>query len=439
MEWRATFWTSEGFIYNLGHLSIPLLQQRCEWFREEKPRSLRSDKSLYLSLTRSPEEIKAAMSFTRHCQEGLRGDDIAKLVKALRRANDKSASDYDPNAPVYNKETCVELHRLVVALLLGHRQALIERRKLAEAEREKSGSKQKKGKGGNAPGPGDTVTAGNVTEVEASLDAKLKAEAKAELVKDRGLINANIWSYSYLLWRVASSQAYRDHLEVIKPMLHKPSEDLKRSYSGWIRNAGSEDEKNKEANGGEKDGNEQEDEAKGPGSQDEEQEDELGQWEDTRSGYESFNQWMGLHFCHFQALHILSLKSENQIETSYLVAKPLCNSEDGPLNWHDAIRKLSACPTAPHYLDISQVTKTIKVLQDFIDSNCSSSERLLPHFGKSSRKQEVTLKPGEVRFIGRCHCEALAAACSKYPDKAAPMDSFLQGKVHFDSIDVYDF
>ena len=98
VEWQARFWTLKGFIYYLGDVSIPLLQQQCEWLMaEEKPKSSWPDRRLYLSITCSPDAIKAAMSFTCDCnlKEGfkLRGDNINNLTKALRRVNDKTASD----------------------------------------------------------------------------------------------------------------------------------------------------------------------------------------------------------------------------------------------------------------------------------------------------------------------------------------------------------
>lgn len=98
VEWQARFWTLKGFIYYLGDVSIPLLQQQCEWLMaEEKPKSSWPDRRLYLSITCSPDAIKAAMSFTCDCnlKEGfkLRGDNIDNLTKALRRVNDKTASD----------------------------------------------------------------------------------------------------------------------------------------------------------------------------------------------------------------------------------------------------------------------------------------------------------------------------------------------------------
>ncbi len=120
MERRASFWTSEGFIFHLADVSIPLLERQCALFREKNPKSSRPDKSLYLSLLRSADEIKAAISVIRGCKEGLQGNNVDNLFDALRRANDAEATDYDANAPVYNRNTCVEFQRLLVTLLLGH-------------------------------------------------------------------------------------------------------------------------------------------------------------------------------------------------------------------------------------------------------------------------------------------------------------------------------
>lgn len=418
MQWRATFWTSMGFLYQLGNVSIPVLQQQCEWFRLEKPKSPWSDNELYLSITRSPDAIKTALSFARNCNLK-QCDNIDRLVHALQRANEKTASDYDANAPVYNEETCEDFHHLLLGLLLAHRQSLIARRELADAEKKvKQKSKQKKRAKELRNKLGDKATAGNVTEV-------------GSLYSDNnyGRINADIWNYSDLLWRVVLSQAYHDHLEVIKPLIHRPLERLKGTYSKWFSDAGLE--AMAEKNRGEV-GNGQE--AKGVELP---SEDEFGNSDDARSGFDSFKQWMSLHVSYFEALRILSLKTKNGLKTSFIVSNPRHNSASRPLNWHNAVRKLGD-DGVPQRLTDSQANKAIEMIQDVIDSNLPNSEPLLVHFGKSPTNDEKDsrLKPGEVRFIGRDHCEAQAAACSKYPDKAAPMDPSLQGKVYFDFIDV---
>jgi len=415
-----------GFLYQLGNMSIPVLEQQCEWFRSEKPKSPRSDNLLYLSITRSPDAVKTALSFALNCnlKGGLQWDNIDRLIHALKRANEKTASDYDANAPVYNKETCVDFHHLLLGLLLAHRQSLIARRELADAEKKvKQKSKQTKRAKELRNKLGDTATAGNVTEVEGSLYSD----------ENYGRINADIWNYSDLLWRVVSSQAYHDHLEVIKPLIRKPVEHLKGTYSKWFRDAGLEvmtEEKNREEVGNGQ-------EAKGTELL---CEDEFGNSDDVRSGFDSFKQWMSLHVGYFEALRILSLKTKNRIETSFIASNPRHNSAGRPLNWHNEIRKLCD-DSVPQRLTDSQANKAIEILQDFIDSNLPNSGPLLVHFGKSptNDEQDSRLKPGEVRFIGHDHCEAQLAACLKYPDKAAPMDPSLQEKVYFDFIDVNHF
>jgi len=278
-----------GFLYQLGNVSIPVLEQQCEWFRSEKPKSPRSDSLLYLSITRSPDAVKTALSFALNCnlKGGLQWDNIDRLIHALKRANEKTASDYDANAPVYNKETCVDFHHLLLGLLLAHRQSLIARRGLADGEKK---SKQTKRATELRNKLGDTATAGNVTEVEGSLYSD----------ENYGRINADVWNYSDLLWRVVSSQAYHDHLEVIKPLIHKPVEHLKGTYSKWFRDAGLEvmtEERNREEVGNGQ-------EAKGTELL---CEDEFGNSDDVRSGFDSFKQWMSLHVSYFEALRILSL------------------------------------------------------------------------------------------------------------------------------------
>jgi len=88
------------FIYHLGDASTTLLQEQCEWFRSENPKSFRPDNSLYLSIMGSMDEIKAALSFTRKCnlKGGMKCDNIDRLVRALKKANEETEHGYDPNS-----------------------------------------------------------------------------------------------------------------------------------------------------------------------------------------------------------------------------------------------------------------------------------------------------------------------------------------------------
>ena len=106
MERQASFWTSEGFIFYLADVSIPLLQQQCTLFREKNPKSSRPDKPLYLCLLRSADEIKASMTVTRGCKVGLRENDVDNLFNALRRANEAEASNYDAHARLQQRDVC---------------------------------------------------------------------------------------------------------------------------------------------------------------------------------------------------------------------------------------------------------------------------------------------------------------------------------------------
>jgi len=155
------------------------------------------------------------------------------------------------------------------------------------------------------------------------------------------------------------------------------------------------------------------------------------QSEDVCSGFDSFKQWMNVHVSYFEALRILSLKTRNRIETSLILSNPHNNSAGGPLNWHRVIRNLCYCVPKP--LSVAEANRAIVRLQEFLDSNSPQSGPLLVHFGKSPTNGEVNgaLKPGEVKFIGRDHCEGVAGACSHYPEMAAPTDLSLQEKVYY--------
>ncbi len=262
-------------------------------------------------------------------------------------------------------------------------------------------------------------------ETAKSQSKKKKLEEMATL----GDVNMNIWSYNDLLWRVVSSQAYRDHLEVIKPLIHKPSEELQTTYSKWIGDTGLED-------GGEL-GVEETNAAEGAlvaqepvAGLEADEENESEESGDGRSSLEAFSQWMSLHVSHFQALRTLSRESKTPIATFHMIAHPPRNLEHTPLNWHRVIRNL--CASSAKRPGIVHADKAIEILQNFIDS---SPDRLVTHFGKFSSE----LKPGEVKFIGRYHCAAVAAACSAYPVTEVPTDWPLQAKVYFYSIYGYNF
>ena len=80
---------------------------------------------------------------------------------------------------------------------------------------------------------------------------------------------------------------------MIKPLIHKPSEELRATYSEWIKDTGLEGGEWEETNAVEDALDAQEPVPNNPRLEGDD-EDEFAESDDGRSSFEAFKQWMGL-------------------------------------------------------------------------------------------------------------------------------------------------
>jgi len=117
---RITNWTSKGYIYLLSSLPFDKLRRTFQSQSFASP-SKRSKEGLYRILSDFCENegaVDVLLSFLNHIRHSsLKAEQKPQnLEKLLTALNAEKSGDVDS---AYNEETCIELHCLLIALLVG--------------------------------------------------------------------------------------------------------------------------------------------------------------------------------------------------------------------------------------------------------------------------------------------------------------------------------
>ena len=337
MHRRIMNWTSKGFILRLTFI-FPF-DIRAEVRKsgpsvpspEDSPyKSLHIVISLLTKSTDGPTSVKSIMSQLQYTgneillRQGKLG--LPELRAALEVANN---SGYDPTVPVYNENTCVEFHCLLVALFWGYGRALTSLYKATKAQRQVEhdlqhlqGKKQKK-------------------------EAKAKAGAEAEAEREAANYKAEVWTYARLLWRVTSSQMFKDHLEILGHMKTFTSPEASNA-SFYLAEVNFDMAAP--------------DPCLDVGPEEEDVEEEMRTGTTTLSAdsttvnpptpipaSELFKNWTYLNTSHFAALRLLVVAVNNNpnqaVQTSVIVSNHRGGHKYPAMDWHDIIYSLCKHPS----------------------------------------------------------------------------------------------
>ena len=435
---RIRHWTSQGFIYNLGHLRHSELLAQCNESIDDIQLGMdtqRTDESLATALRRlEPTARKEIMENYRiSCRNSglvLPKEDFATLLEALNdsmpqgaraKMNTKAAAEaglkaeVKPDAEVgtsvprrqsvpYNDQTCVEFHHLFVSLLLGYGRALFRR---------------------------------------AIEDRKPVADNKPMV---------DVWNYAHLLWRVVSSQMFACHMEVLKRggwLSGLPRAELSPLYKQFVQYEAVPISHGLDAQSGKvEDGKDATVEGVGvkekgaamtrehKGDEDDDDDDvdvaELLKEESPRDNLRTFHifkNWIRLNISHFVSLRILSFgggKSYPKVDISLIVVNQ-DRQERKVLDWAHIIKDLdNSAPVSCGATSSLDAEFLINSLQKRIDECCHSRHRtpkIFRAFGTTVGKrigqgsQVLNLCAGQVLSHNHLHCETVLAALIVYGDK----------------------
>jgi hypothetical protein len=260
---RIHSWASQGFIYQLAEVTPTALRDHVQNYQSEKeaessgkprvPDEFQRKRNITLySLLKSlkPSDIKAILNqirYTLPVSKQQASGNIDKLMAAL-----EAMAEGTSETPVYNEDTCVEFHHLLIALLLGYGRSLDKLSKL-EKEESEAARRAREAREAREREARDAASkeAGKQKEVKKDKKAaKQKKEhmtgssLREEQVKvweetassERASLTADVWNYTRLLWRIISSQIFRDHMHILekKTIMKLPQHDEFPKYSAWV-------------------------------------------------------------------------------------------------------------------------------------------------------------------------------------------------------------
>ena len=350
---RIMNWTSKGFFFRLKNvLAFDIKNQVRKHYQAPMPKNPDDNpyKTLHkvmVFLTTSEDNLaslESVMSQLQHTNDIIlvrnANPELPFLCAALEAAN---RNGYDPNNPVYNENTCMEFHSLLIALFWGYGRALESLSKAAkrgrQMERDKQflqGKKQKKEAKAKA---GVEAEGGSVAGVHVHQATEMNPKAV-------------VWTYARLLWRVTSSHMFKDHLEILGRITTFKAPEAEFA-SEFLSAVDFEEPKDSCIDSGIEE-------------EDVEEEEDVGEEEDVeeemRMGIsatadaptpnpasELFKNWTYLNTSYFSALRLLVVGAASSpkqgIETALIVANHRAGRKHPAINWHNTIYRLCEHPS----------------------------------------------------------------------------------------------
>ena len=388
---RITNWTSKGYIYLLSSLPFDELRRTFQSQSFASP-SKRSNEGLCRILSDFCENegaVDVLLSFLNHIRHSsLKAEQKPQnLEKLLTALNAEKSGDIDS---AYNEETCIELHCLLIALLVGLGHSLTK----YHAHKLKQKTKFLK------------------------EDAKAKEEIR--------MLAIRFWEYSRLLWAASLSHMFDNHIQVLLKSAFDEigvKFEMAETYSRTVVFADMQgtDMQEKKTLQGHGDVIPVSDGGENGGG--------IDSGSELLPGYR-FKHWVRILIGHFAALRLLT-KENNGREKRATLIKHNYRWDNKPLDWNKIIRDLcipdkSSCNPSesdaavdppehqqagtslvPHTASFTKedTEEVIKCLQGIIDAHRKDNVRC---FGKSSSPTPVPA--GFVLWRGCLHSEAVAMA-----------------------------
>ena len=197
-------WQSKGFTHYLTSISDDVIESNCKCYISSMGAPKRMDSALVTPI------IDLHNSITRDGLQipGFSSLGLPKLAATCQRV---WSSQREEQLRVYTEDTCVEFHRFFVAVLRGYRDALVKWRKICDAKRKT-----------------DNAVLGGGKKESSYVQTRLQCAME-------------VYDFGHLLWRIAYSQALRDHLGLLASN-HQILLPTYGSYKrGFYRSSGGDD------------------------------------------------------------------------------------------------------------------------------------------------------------------------------------------------------
>ena len=363
---RINHWSSRGFICTLGSIGDPFVLESYMTFEAtiKKQLSKRKDSALGKTLRdMQGDEVSRVMQwYPRRIEDDAKKDiQLTNLQASFKAMLDSKLEA----ANVYNQDTCVEFHHLLIAVLIGYGNALAQ-------FQESCGGKRKE-----------------------------KKREETELLQRQA---EKVWFFAHLLWRISYSRVLRYHLAALEAggFLSLPHDEapLRKKYDAYTRY-------------GKKETNIVVDE-------DEEESRcliESSQHRPNISVALTFQRWMRIQASQFAALDILSCfvlrHRGSPVKISHMAVRSDKVESLPAGNWETIVRKLSQTPNQTFDPDF-----VIQVLK-----NRSKNRKWLEPFGVKAPSILYKFIPDTIELAGTIHCEIAMACLTKYHGWLANVDN----------------
>lgn len=366
MNRRMFQWQSKGFIHNLTSIDNERFMSDSAQYMS----SIGPPKRMDTALTKAIVDLHASIIDKTLTNSVFPLQGFPKLAAACRRVQESERRDQER---VYSQDNCVEFHVLLVSVLKGYCDALDNWNK----------SKKK---------------------------FSLGMQTQDEYIKLRLQYAVNVYNFGHLLWRIAYSQALRDHLG----MLVAHSQLATPTYAGYQRgeyrtSASSED-------------------SGGHAARDEDEEAHELQELITRGGISLvYQRWIQLQVTQWAALDILSSYSRHATNSLQSIDMSICllsttRQNHGSLDdWRTVIEKLVNQPPATFIPSASISDLDAKLVIGVMETKIiyfarRKSNSIFFQF-TDNETTGLVVHHHAIDLIGQRHCEAVLACLRKYLDR----------------------
>ncbi len=206
---RLKTWTSRGFIHALA--SVPLQQLESRGAAPRNTSSRHSNRSLHFEVSKLHQTegavkyliglISPIASFAQ-----LRPSNLDELMKALE---EEKKSDYSSTHSAYNGKSAIQFHCLLITLFIALMKALKDRDEIHKAEGKILETEMETAKAKSVNNKGRWA-------MQRMLN---KVKEDTEMMAKKLDSQTRIWNYGRILWTVALSWMFDDHLQSLQGAL----------------------------------------------------------------------------------------------------------------------------------------------------------------------------------------------------------------------------
>ena len=427
---------SRGFIHALA--SVPLQQLESMGAMPRTTSSRHSNRSLHFEVSKLHQAEGAVEYLIGLISPIASFAQLSNLDELMKALEEEKKNDYSSTHSAYNRKSAVQFHCLLVALFIAYMKALKDRDEIHKAEGKILKTEMEMAKEKSVNNKGQWAMQGMLKKVKE--DTKMMARKLDSQTR--------IWNYGRILWTVALSRMFDDHLQSLQGALVsvRPGEEAHTWFFKLMELA----------NEGPGDGDAEDDTE----DIEEEQRQEITLVTSDANPVTQFKSWTRLIISHFVALRHVTLALRNKPQTfegKFIVARRCGSPVPLELNWPNIIRNLSKedganttsfgdattnnpslqptsgkdseSRTDATYFTTKQADEAINLLQGRINENRklhaafgTSSASSGPSLSSNTVTKKVPIAPGMGVWTGLDHCEAIAVSLFRYPDNAILKD-----------------